>query len=171
MELEAGDIFKKILRGKVVIVGIGNALRGDDGLGSILVERLKGKVEAVCIDAGNALENYLGSIVKEKPDTLLLIDAAHLDRLPGEYQIIDPGDLIRSGFSTHDISAGMLIELLSRQIKGNIYLLGVQPEEVDFGEKLSARIESTLCILEKAIVEAVNCADRLYYLEKDGVKG
>ena len=72
MKLE--DVFK----GKVVIVGIGNTMKGDDGFGPALVERLSPKVKAVCIDAGSAPENYTGKIVKEKPDTILIVDALHL---------------------------------------------------------------------------------------------
>ena len=71
------------LRGKTVIVGIGNSLRGDDGFGPALVQRLQGRVRPVCIDAGVAPENYLGRIVKEQPDTVLLVDAAHLGLEPG----------------------------------------------------------------------------------------
>ena len=44
-------------KGKVVIVGIGNLLRGDDGFGPALIERLSGNVEARCIDAG--MDGYL----------------------------------------------------------------------------------------------------------------
>jgi hypothetical protein len=34
------NIFKNILKGKVVILGIGNTLRRDDGFGPALIERL-----------------------------------------------------------------------------------------------------------------------------------
>ena len=55
------DIKKK----KVVLLGIGNILKGDDGFGPALVHELEGKVPITCIDAGPAPENYAGKIIKE----------------------------------------------------------------------------------------------------------
>ena len=59
----------------MVIVGIGHPLRGDDALGPSLVKRLDGHLDALCIDAGSAPENYLGKIIKASPDVILFIDA------------------------------------------------------------------------------------------------
>ena len=80
--------FTDILKGKTVIVGIGNSLRGDDGLGPELILKLQGKLKAVCIDAGNSPESYTGKIVKENPDTILLVDAVHLNLPPGQYRLL-----------------------------------------------------------------------------------
>ena len=62
-----GKMFEKIFKGKVVIVGVGNVLRGDDGLGPVFVERLKSKVGVPCINAGNAFENYMGCLLYTSP--------------------------------------------------------------------------------------------------------
>ena len=64
---------------KIVLVGIGNPLRGDDGFGPALIAALDGQVRAVCIDAGTAPESYAGKIIKENPDTVVFVDAADLD--------------------------------------------------------------------------------------------
>jgi len=143
-------------KGKVVIVGIGNLLRSDDGLGVVLIQRLKDKIKAPCIDVGTAPENYAGSIAKEAPDTILLVDALHLDLAPGKYEILKKQDILNSGFSTHDLSPKMFIEYLEKTTKANIYLLGVQPASVAFGEELSAEVETTLKRLEKLIYEVTN---------------
>ena len=47
---------------KVLILGIGNRLRGDDAVGSILAERLAKKLDVPIIDEGNVPENYLAPI-------------------------------------------------------------------------------------------------------------
>jgi len=39
------EVLKEKLKGKVVIVGIGNSLRGDDGAGPELIKSLKFKVQ------------------------------------------------------------------------------------------------------------------------------
>ena len=147
---------KNILKGKVVIVGIGNRLRQDDALGSLLVDDLKGKVRAVCFDVGTAPENFLGKIAKENPNTILIVDVVHLDKGAGEYEILGREDIKRSGFTTHDISIHMLIEYLEKETESGIYMLGIQPESTSFGEDLSSKIEETRGELTKLIKEALN---------------
>jgi len=136
--------FKNIFNGKVVIVGVGNIMRADDGFGPALIERLKDNVEAICIDAGSAPENYVGKIVKERPDTILIVDTVHLAKRPGEYEILEKPDIVKSGFTTHDISPHMFIEYLEKETKANIYMLGIQPKNVNFGEEMSEEVKKTL---------------------------
>ena len=136
--------FEKIFKGKVVIVGIGNTLRGDDGFGPALIKRLEGKVKACCIDAGSAPENFTGKIVKEKPDTILMVDALHLGLAPGAWEILKKDEIAKSGLSTHDISPNMFIEYLESRTCADIYMLGVQPKDISFGREMSAEIKNTL---------------------------
>jgi hydrogenase 3 maturation protease len=149
------NVFRRILKGKVVIVGIGNILRGDDGLGSVFVERLKDKVGVTCINAGNALENHLGLIMRERPDTVLLVDAVHLNLNPGEARIVDPSRIEHAGLSTHDVSAGLFLDFLVEETGCTVFLLGVQPEQIGLGSGISDTIEKTLGVLEKEIIDAL----------------
>lgn len=135
---------KSILKGKVVIVGIGNILRGDDGFGPALISRLQGKLKALCIDAGTAPENYTGKIVKGNPNTILLVDALHLDKNAGEFELLKKEDIVKVGFTTHDISPNMFIEYLEKNTAANIYMLGVQPKSVSFGEEMSDEVKGAL---------------------------
>ena len=151
------NIFFSILQGKTVVVGIGNALRGDDGFGPALIERLQGKVGFVCIDAGSAPENFVGRIVKEQPDTILLADVVHLDLEPGKYRILEPADILKCGLTTHDMSSRMLIEFLQHQTRAKICMLGVQPQHVSLGEPMSACVRKTLNEIETLIQEAGRC--------------
>ena len=160
--------FKDILKGKVVIVGVGNRLRQDDGLGPILIEKLKPQVKLTCLDAGTAPENYSGKIVKEKPDTILIVDALHLGLSPGEYEILRKDKILKSGFSTHDISPHMLIEYLQDETGADIYMLGVQPKTVDFGEKISDSVKEALEEIADLIKEADNARDAFNRTDNKG---
>lgn len=146
------NIFKNILNGKVVIVGVGNTLRGDDGFGPALIERLKGKTKAACVDAGSAPENYAGKILKENPDTILIVDALHLGLTPGEYEILKKDDILNCGLSTHDISPHMFIKYLEHETSASIYVVGVQPKSLSFGEKISDRLQQALEEIVESIV-------------------
>ncbi len=141
------NILKSILKGKVVVVGIGNPLRGDDGFGPAFIQGLKSKVSFLCIDAGSAPENYLGKIANAKPDTVLIVDAVHLDMAPGEYILMKKSDILKCGFSTHDLSPHMFIDFLEKETGANIYLLGVQPKSLSFGESMSEPVDKALAEL------------------------
>jgi hydrogenase 3 maturation protease len=150
------NIFLPVMRGKTVIVGIGNPLRGDDGFGPALIGRLQGKINLICIDAGNAPENYLGRIIKEEPDTVLLVDVAHLDLEPGQYQILQPPDILKCGLTTHDMSSRMLIDFLENQTQADIFMLAVQPKNISLGEEMSECLSKTLDEIELLIQEGIH---------------
>ncbi len=146
-----------LLKGKVVLVGIGHPLRGDDGLGPALIGRLKGRVRAVCLDAGSAPENYAGAVIREAPDTVLLIDAVHLEKPPGSWDILEEEAIARTGLSTHDLSPAMFIEYLRSRTRARIYLLGVQPENMTLGDPISASVQETLGTIEENMKEVLPC--------------
>ena len=151
------DQLASLLKGKVVIVGIGHPLRGDDGLGPALIDRLKDRVRAVCLDAGSAPENYAGAVIREAPDTVLLIDAVHLERRPGAWEILEEEEIARAGLSTHDLSPAMFIEYLRAQTRARIYLLGVQPQNLTLGDALSQSVLKTLDEIEGHLKEVLPC--------------
>lgn len=151
----SGDPLAAILKGRVLIVGVGNPLRGDDGLGPWLVGRLAKRCRQPCIDAGDALERHLGAIVRENPDTVLLVDAAHLGSTPGEHALLSPGELEGVGLSTHRLPLKMQLEELARSLGSRIYLLAVQPRSLELGKKVCGEVRRCLRRLEKRIVRAL----------------
>ena len=148
--------FQNIFRGKVVIVGIGNIMKGDDGFGPALIKRLDGEIKTVCIDTGSTPENYTGAIAKQNPDTILLVDAVHLDLAPGQYEILNPKDILKSGFTTHDVSPRMFIEYLESRTRARIFLLGVQPRNISLGDEMSDGVKRALEEISELIKETDN---------------
>lgn len=140
---------KKHLCGKVLILGIGNTLRSDDGIGSILAERIKGKVPFAVYDCGSSPENYLGKTIKEKPDNVVIIDAVDFGGEPGEFKEIDADEVTTTNFfSTHNASISLTINYLKNNLKVDIIVLIIQPKTIAFGDKLSPEVSDTLDKLE-----------------------
>ena len=153
---DQGDVKKKlarIIRGKVIILGVGNDLRGDDGVGSLLAKGLKGMVKGIVYDGGVSPENYIGKIIKEKPDIILIVDALDMGGEPGKVAIFEPEQLGRDEFSTHHLSLPLLAEIIGSQIRTQIYTIGVQPERTKFGEGLSPSVGRTLEGLKQVLAE------------------
>ncbi len=136
---------KSHLKGKVVILGIGNTLRSDDGAGSILAARIKDRVPYIVYDAGSSPENYLGKIVKDRPDTVVIIDAADFKARPGEFNVIEAGDFATVNlFSTHNTSIALTINYLQNNFKADIIILVIQPKTIMFSDNLSQEIGQTV---------------------------
>lgn len=155
------------MRGRVVVVGVGNVLKGDDGVGPCIVERLRARlyprslaetpVESAivrCINAEGSLDRYVGPIAKCQPDTVLIIDAAHLMKPPGAFEILTPDELVDTEFSTHDISFKNLLDVLGRRVGGDVLVLGIQPESVELRIGLSPPVRSAAKRLERMILKA-----------------
>ncbi|MEI6630985.1 MAG: hydrogenase maturation protease [bacterium] len=140
---------KAHLSGKVIILGIGNTLRSDDGAGSILANRIKDKVSFKVFDSGPTPENYLEKIIKENPDNILILDAADFGGSPGEYRVIEADELRTVNFfSTHNASITLTINYLKSSIKADIIILIIQPKTIVFSDILSEEVSKTLDFLE-----------------------
>ncbi len=140
---------KQHLKGKVVILGIGNALQSDDAVGSLLASRLNDKVPYIVYDAGANPENYLGKIIKDKPDNVIIIDAVDFGGSQGEFRVLEADDIKSVNFySTHNASISLTINYLQNNLKVDIIVLSIQPKNVGFGDSLSPEIEKTLKELE-----------------------
>ena len=143
------DHLQSHLKDKVVILGIGNTLRSDDGAGSLLASRIKGRVPYLVYDSGPGPENYLGKVIKDKPDNVVIIDAVDFGGKPGEHRILEPDDFETVNlFSTHNSSLSLAINYLKSNLKVDIIILAIQPKSVVFGDNLSPEIHRALETLE-----------------------
>ncbi len=137
------------LEGKVVILGIGNTLRNDDGVGSILAQRIQAKVPYIVYDSGPSPENYLGKVIKDKADNIISIDAVDFGGKPGEFRVVEAEEIKTINlFSTHNASISLTINYLQNNLKVDIIILIIQPGSIAFGDRLSPGIAEALNQLE-----------------------
>jgi len=151
------DFWKTIedrLRGKrVLILGIGNKMRGDDGAGSELAAQLAGRVNATVIDAEEVPENYLGPVIADNPEVLLILDAASMDAAPGSLAIIEMDNIAGSGLSTHSASLNLFLLVLQSEIQPDTFILGIQPQSIEFGAPISQPVSVAMEMIEKSLIE------------------
>lgn len=147
----AAEILKEHLTGRVALMGIGNRWRGDDAAGPAVIDRVSGRVEAVCVDAGEAPERHLGEVVAEGPARIVLIDAVDFGGVPGEVGVFRPEDVLGRRESTHDVSMATLLRYLRAMSGADVILLGIQPERTGFGEPMSAAVEAGVAALAKVL--------------------
>ena len=151
------QLFKQLskLRGSsTVIVGIGNILKGDDGAGPLVCERLKqAKVSAGLIDAGTVPENYIQTIIKKAPRTLLVIDAIDFGAEAGTIRIFEPRQLNSHVISTHTLSPRLFVDIICRSVRVDVYFVGIQPAQTQLGESISAAVSTAIEQLSGVLVE------------------
>jgi hydrogenase 3 maturation protease len=143
----------------VVILGVGNVLKGDDAAGPLVCERLSGRLSATVIDAGPAPENYVRPILRKEPDALLIVDAVDFGGPPGQIRLFEPEQIRKFAFSTHALSLHLFIDLLrgnsiTPEKKGfAVYLIGLQVCHTDLGAPVSPAVERSVRRLADAFID------------------
>lgn len=136
------DAFRQLPPGNVLLVGIGNSLKADDGIGPDICARLKEFIPDNVIDAGSVPENYIQVIIKKTPKVILFIDAITFGASPGTIRLFEPTELSTGGVTTHTVSLRMLSEMISKCIPAKIYIIGIQPKSTTTGDAMSREVLS-----------------------------
>jgi len=123
-----------------VILGIGNPLRRDDGVGLWVAERMK-ETNWEVIAAGQGVENALGLVSRLAPDLLVVVDAAEMGLPPGSVRCLPLEDAERMLGATHALPLPFLLSMV-RDAVGKIVLVGIQPADLSLGEGLTPAVQA-----------------------------
>lgn len=145
---------------RVTVIGVGNTLLQDEGVGVHVIEILRERFEfpenVSLIDGGTMGLDLLPFI--EKTDRLLLIDALDLKNKPGTIGIIEGKEIpavINTKISPHQIGLSDLfsvMRLLEREPK-IITVIGIQPESIELGTELSPPVRQGIDSLISVIID------------------
>ena len=139
---------------RTLVIGLGNPLMGDDGVGLAALERLRDdwdvSPDVELVDGGTWGMNLLPLI--ESADQLLLLDAIRSGSAPGTVTEL-LGDAVPRGLdhklSPHQIdlrevlALAMLRDMLPRQLAA----IGVEPASVTMSTTLSAPVEAAIPLM------------------------
>jgi hydrogenase 3 maturation protease len=147
-----------ILTEPTCLVGVGNPMRRDDGVGPWLVEAVRGLTDATIhsvIDAQDVPENFVPVIARDDCRNVVFIDAVAADGAPGTVVFGPLADFAEAGsFSTHKLTLSLSGKFLEAAGK-KVYLLGVVPADLDFGTGFTAEVERAAASLLDLIRIAV----------------
>lgn len=121
-----------------MLLGIGNPLRKDDGVGNYVASRIQAEGWEAH-DCGATPENFSGMVRRLHPDLLILVDAAFMGLAAGEIAIIPKGRIRDVGLGTHQLPLDIFIDFLE-DAAGEIILIGIEPMVVEVGEGLSPEV-------------------------------
>lgn len=148
---------------KNLVIGLGNPILGDDGVGWRVVEEVKKQlpadapVDVDCVSLGGIrlMEHLIGY------DRAILIDAFALDEPTGSILVLKLSDLPNySAFhttSTHDISLQNAIELgksMGAHLPEDVTVVGIATKHVyDFSDELSPPVADAVPQAAKFVLE------------------
>ena len=130
---------------KLIVLGVGNELKSDDGVGPFIIKKLQEEnienENLLFINAETVPENFTGKIRKENPTHLIIVDACLMDLNPGDMQIVDKHDFANIGISTHSMSLSYFVRYLEKDTDFRIIFVGIEPETMDWGELPTSKVE------------------------------
>ena len=131
---------------KTLILGVGNPLRGDDGVGPEVIRLLQGDQlteNADLLDGGTDGLNLIEDI--QAYERAIIIDAVDMRAPVGTVRVFSPDEakinIVSEALSTHGFGLGEVIALLQQLgCKTELTIIGVQPRSTNFGEPMSEEV-------------------------------
>lgn len=119
-------------------MGIGNKLRGDDGIGSFIAKNFQDP-DWLSLDCEIVPENFTSLVKRIKPELLVLLDAVEMNLTPGEIRIVSPEKIQLMHLTTHYIPLSFLVSYLEKFAK-EIIFMGIQPKNIDYISSFSPEV-------------------------------
>ncbi len=149
--------------GRTVVIGLGNPLMGDDGLGIAALERLQQRWEVPAdvelVDGGTWGLNLLPVI--ESAERVLLIDAITIGAPPGTQVVIPRARLPRylaTKISPHEVDLRDVLALA--ELRGTLpeetMAVGLEPDQVVLKTGLSGAVQCGLDDLVGAVIRQLD---------------
>ena len=136
----------------LIVVGLGNPLMGDDGVGVHILNRLRERTsefpEVDFIDAGGAPMKVLHALVGR--ECAVLIDCARMDEPPGTMKRFHPHDVVSrkklTGISIHESDLLAILRMSQQlgELPMTTVIFAIEPGEVAPGEGLSPVLEERI---------------------------
>ena len=144
------------LRGRVVLVGIGNPLLGDDVAGCLVARGVRGTPGIVVVESEDVPERDVFRIADARPDVVVLADAVDLGAPPGSVAVLEPNALAGYAPTTHRFPLSFLAAIIRRAASTDVLVLAIQPGQVTPGAGVSPDVARSVDALVGIIRRAAS---------------
>jgi hydrogenase maturation protease len=145
---------------KILLLGIGNTLLADEGVGVHVLQALAAGVplpaQVEVLDGGTLSFTLAGPI--QDADALIVVDAARIGQAAGAWQMLqgeqmDEFLLGNRKSSVHEVGLTDLraIAILSGHWPKQRAMLAIEPKTIDWGEQLSLEVASAVPAVAQAV--------------------
>jgi len=145
------------------VIGLGNPLLGDEGIGVQVVEeleRLELPAGVTVVDGGTAGLRLIG--LMEGYQRVVIVDAADMGRPPGQVVRFTPAEVqfktVEAPLSLHQIGLGEVLNLAEALgvAPDELVIIGVQPGRVEMGGELSPEVEGAIPHIIRIILDELD---------------
>lgn len=133
----------------LTILGLGNELLKDDGIGPRIIDELQkaGLPDGVeAIKVGGSFYAYWE--VLERSKNVLVVDSLQGGRPPGSIYLLRASDIVQDNepelFRHEDDFLGMLNYLKRYGVNPEVIILGVEPKEITYSLELSLEVKTKI---------------------------
>ena len=139
---------------KIAVLGIGNDLRSDDGLGLFFIDKLNIDDPRIMIEnVGSVPEGFTKPLADFGAERIIMVDAADMRKPPGHVELITKDRIGGIAISTHGMPLSFLMIYLEKETSGKTILIGIQPKSIQYGEELTPEIRE---VVDKTIASLEN---------------
>jgi len=146
----------------LLVLGLGNVLCGDDGLGAVAVHLVERRYRApqgvLVLDGGTLGLSLLPQL--EQAREAILVDAVSAQGPPGAFVRLegdDVGPAVAARLSVHQVGVADLLDAARWRdcYPSRLILLGLVPESLELGLRRSLPVEAALPeLVERIVAEA-----------------
>ena len=146
---------------EITIIGLGNPLRGDDGVGVAVIEALGREKLAPSVKLVNAGQAGLGLVgILDTAERAVIVDCAEMGLPPGSVRTFGEDDIRVEAWSesVHNARAGTALEIARAlgSLPSGTRIVGVQPGQMSWGLGLSSEISRAVPKAVKAVLDVLS---------------
>ncbi len=150
---------------RIIVLGIGNRLLGDDGIGIYVVEKLRDQdtTDNISYVIGETDIDYCLDEIKDA-DFIVIVDAARTGDNPGDVTAIPLAKATYAttpGLSLHNLHLLNMIAYFKRELAG--FLAGITVGEINYNLGLSRALEDKFPAI---LLEVQSIIHRAFLAEK-----
>jgi hydrogenase maturation protease len=149
-------------RPTTLVIGLGNPLRGDDGVGVRAIQMLAAQALPPGVQLADGGTQGLGIVnLMEGQQRVILIDAAEVGRSPGQFARFTLDEAQLRGDAQHlsvhaaGLRDALLLAQALRMLPDEVVIFGVQPASLEWGNRLSREVEATVPDLVAAVLAEI----------------
>jgi hydrogenase maturation protease len=166
MNVSASAKRRNLSPGQTLIVGVGNTLLSDEGIGCHVIERLSQMsmpADVNILDCGCDLLNLASYI--DKPRKIIVIDAVRAAGKPGQiyrFDFDELDDIQTRSASAHQLRIVDALRLLKQAYPSltccKITIIGIEPGALGLGTEFSEEVKQNIANLMRLVLEEVSFA-------------
>ena len=131
---------------RTAVVGIGNEMKGDDGIGIRVAKQLQedwpaAREKDTLVIPAEVPENYIQPIIRFRPELLILVDASDFQGKAGDVRAIREEEVSSVYTNTHSVPILLFLEAIKKEVPNlRTVFMGIQPKSTQFGKPMSPEV-------------------------------